>query len=248
MGFDKGVQVGILPLQYNEKSQAYEFFGGGYMEKNGVLIEDKYSNCIPQFYNFIDKHCNLNDIDGNDPFTQNFEFEEYKYTYNLLDISNIDELIAAKFKSKSKANLIKKIKQVEAKKPVVIENNFQDLNLLMELNKKNFGQDSSFNFPFREKIFADLLNLKLDFRMKTFLIQDQKASVSLSVKYGDTYTYMNAGTNKVDHPNLGTYVIWENIKQAINDKVEIFDAGVEDLGWKERWHLDRTPLYKFIKG
>ena len=130
--------------------------------------------------------------------------------------------------------------------PIIVENNYKDLDLMFELNIKTFEEKSSFNKPYRTEAFHDLLKLNFDIYMLSYIINNKKEAVSFSIKYNDVYVYINAGTNKEAISNLGTYNIYKNIDKAIKTGSKIFDAGLEDLGWKERWHLEKNPQYDFI--
>lgn len=247
VGLDKEEIVGLLPLQYNEDEKCLEFFGGGFMRDNRVFIKSRYKNCIKQFYDNITKPTKLKSIVGEDQFTKSLESYKYKYVVDISIIKNADDYLIKNFKAKSRYGLRKKIKLIEAMNPEVILNNYDDLDLLVELNKKSFGEKSSFNKPYRREAFHDLLKLNFDIYMLSYIVNGKKEAVSFSIKYNNTYVYINAGTNKREISNLGTYNIYKNFEKAIEIGLKSFDAGMGDLGWKEKWHLKKTPQYMFTK-
>jgi hypothetical protein len=242
-----GKNIGLLPLQFNTRRHCLEFFGSAYMEDNQVFIKPEYEKYIPEFYQLINQQTQLEDIIGRDSFTQSLELLEYKYVADLSDVKNLDDYLKKYFRNKRRKNLLKIIEIVENKQPQIFYDQKEDLSRLMELNRTNFGEESSFSDPLFTKVFDYLMSINLNFHLITIVINNIKESVSLAVKYKDTYTYMNAGTNKKDHPNLGSYINLKNIELAINLGCKTFDAGVEDLGWKEKWHLDKISQYKFYK-
>jgi len=246
-GYDNEEMVGLLPLQYNENEKCLEFFSGGFMRDNRIFIKQDYGECIPQFYNAITKTARLIRIMGEDPFTKSLNIYKYKYIANLSQVKDPDDYLVKKFSKESRYKVRKKIKSIELLSPQIVENNYNDLDLMIELNKKNFGEKSSFNKPHRAEIFRDLLKLNFDIHMLTFVINSQKEAVSFSIKYKNVYAYIQTGTNKNAIPNLGTYNIYKNFEKAINFGAKYLDAGVSDLGWKERWHLEKIPQYLFIK-
>jgi len=247
IGLDNGEIVGLLPLQYNKDTECLEFFGGGFMSDNRVFIKQGYEEYIPQFYDFISLPSKMQSIVGEDIFTKSFEIYRYKYVRDLFEINNIEEYLIKHFKAKSRQGIRKKIKLIEYLEPEIINNNFSDLDLLIELNKKSFGENSSFHKPHRAEIFHDLLKLNFDIYMFSYVINGKKEAVSFSIKYKDAYIYINAGTNKTGVPNLGTFNIYKNLEKAIQLGMKTFDAGIGDLGWKERWHLEKNPQYIFNK-
>lgn len=245
-GYDNGELVGLLALQYNSGLKTLEFFGGSFMEDNHVFIKPGYEEYIPQFYNSIKEPARLEDIIGEDSFTKSLDILEYKYVADISKMKNADDYLVKKFGAKSRNGLRKKIKSIEKMNPEIVINDYSDIDALMDLNKKAFGKESSFFKPFRNEIYHDLFNLNLDIHTLSFVINGKKEAISLAIKYKNSYVYINAGTNKNDVSNLGAYVILKNIEKAIQTGAKFFDAGLEDLGWKERWHLDKIPQRVFV--
>lgn len=246
-GFDKGEIVGLLPLQFNEQDKQLEFFGGNFMRDNHVFIKPGYEECIPQFYNAISQPAKMQSIVGGDEFTKSFEIYKYKYIANLSGLKNADDYFLKGFTSRSRKKLRNKLKLIEPYKPEVILNNFEDIDFLIDLNRKNFGERSSFNKPHRHEIFHDLFKLDLDFYFMSYVINGKKEAASFSLKYKDTFVYINSGTNKDGIPGLGSYVIFKQIEKAIETGASSLDAGLGDSGWKEIWHLEKVPQRIFIK-
>jgi len=247
VGLDKEEIIGLFPLQFNKDEKHLEFFGGGFMRDNCVFIKPGYEDCIEQFYNAITLPAELAKIVGEDLFTKSFEIYKYKYVANLSNINDVRDYLAKNFKARSRKKLQKKVEVIEHLDPKIVENNYEDLDLMFELNKKAFGERSSFNKPYRKEAFRDLLKLDFDIHLLTYIINEKKEAVSFSIKYNDVYFYINAGSNKNDMFNLGSYIIYKQIEKAIGIKAKYLDAGMGDLGWKEIWHLEKTPQYMFSK-
>jgi len=247
VGSDKEEIVGLFPLQFNEDEKYLEFFGGGFMRDNRVFVKSGYENSVKQFYDNITKLTKLKSIVGEDQFTKSLDMYKYKYVADLSGINDADDYLIKNFKAKSRYGLRKKIKLIEAMNPEIILNNYDDLDLLIELNKKSFKERSSFNKPYRREAFHDLLKLNFDIQMLSYVVNGRKEAISFSIKYNETYVYINAGVNKKDISNLGTYNIYKNFEKAIEIGSKYFDAGMGDLGWKEKWHLEKIPEYVFTK-
>ncbi|MCK5466132.1 GNAT family N-acetyltransferase [Candidatus Parcubacteria bacterium] len=247
VGLDKEKIVGLLPLQYNEEKRYLEFFGGSFMSDNRIFIKPEYKKCIPQFYGSISQTAELRSIIGEDLFTKSLDVYRYKYVADLSGLKSGDDYFAKKFKARSRKKLRNKLKLVEPLKPNIITNNYDDLDLMMNLNRKAFGEKSSFSKPYRSEIFHDLLKLDFDFCLLSFVVNDKKEAISFSLKYKDTYVYINSGTNKKDMPDIGSYVIFKQIERAIEMRAKSLDARRGDSGWKEIWHLEKFPQYMFMK-
>lgn len=245
-GYSGGELIGLLPLQYNSELKTLEFFGGSFMEDNYVFIKPGYEEYIPKFYNNIKEPARLEDIAGEDPFTKSLDIFEYKYVSDLEGLKSINEYLIKYFKAKGRNAVRKKIKSIEKLKPVIIENNFKDLDLLIELNKKEFGKESSFNKPFRRETYHDLLKMNLDIKMMTFIINGVKEAVTIGIKYKNIFVGMNGGTRKEAHQDLRTYITVKKMEKAIECGANKYDAGIDDFGWKKNWHLEKIPQRIFI--
>ena len=240
-GHLNGEIVGVLPLQYNSKKKMLEFFGGEYMEENKVLIKKDCQQFIPDFYKQIDREAELCDISGQDPFTQNFPLHEYKYIYNLSGITTLEQFIDKYFDSDSR----KKKRRLLKEEVEIVYNDFNDFDLMIDLNLKNFGKESSFNQLFRKEIFHDLLKLNYEPILFTSVIDGKKEAVSFAIKYKDKFISLNSGVNSAPFPWLEKYLILKKVAKAIELKCQIFDACLGNCGWKDNWHLEKIPQFKF---
>lgn len=234
-------EVGLLPLQYNDEKKLLEFFGGNFMEDNMVFVKSGYEECIAEFYKNISKPARLEDIIGKDFFTESLDIFEYKYVADFSGINNLDEYLKKIFKTKTMKKVKKRYAEIDSMGVQIIDNRFKDIETMIELNKKMFGEDSSFNKPYRREIFNDLLKSELDCHTISFLIKGKLEAVAIYLKYKDTFVSLNSGLNKQKFPNLSTYMILKRLEKAISLKSKTYDAGTEDLGWKESWHFEKVP-------
>ncbi len=241
--------IGLMPLQYNSNNDYLEFFGGEFMEENQVFINQGFEKLIPNFYQNIQNaniNCNLGDISNPNP-NPKLELDEYKYVYNLSGLSNADQVLTKYLKPKrrkSKQIIFREFNEQYRVKTEI--NNYADVDLMIDFNKRNFKSESSFNLPHRTEIFHDLLNWKDKVCIITLLINNKKQAVSFAAMHNNNYTFLNSGTNKKEFPDLGNYLTYKNIEQAINMGFQKFDACSGDCGWKEMWHFEKIPQFKFI--
>lgn len=239
-----GEPVSFLPLQKSGENGRIEFFGGFFMEDNRAVCRPGHEDSIPFLYRAVPENDLLKAIiSDNDRIKA--DFYEYKYVLYLDRFSNGEDFINNNFSKKSSANLKKKIRKINELGPDIIVNNFSDLELMYEMNICSFRDESIFKIPHFPEIFKELTAQKFEPLLLSFLINGRVEAVSLSLCRGDYFTYLNSGTNKKDYPNLGSFLIYKNIEYALDMKKGVFDAGIEDLGWKERWHLSKISQYKY---
>lgn len=244
VGYDGDTAVGILPLQYNTDENYLEFFGGYYFSDNNAFVKSGYESSIPDFYHLVDRPCKLTEIVGTDPFTASLPVQYNRYVLDLGPYPSYQEYIQNHFQVKDRTNFKRKMRAMEREPVEIVKNNFADLDLLIKLNIKHFGDKSFFNKPFRrEYIFHDLLKEPLNFQLLTFVVNGKKEAVSLAVLYHDTYTFIHYGRTMEPYQHLGTYITMKNIENAIALGARWFDAGAEDFGWKESWGLGKIPLH-----
>lgn len=236
--------ISLLPLQYNTEKKYLEFFGGPYMDINQIFITPENYQYIPQFYQSLDQPAKLV-LTQNDSFTQSLPQDNFNYFFDLSGYHSREELFKKLFSKKRQKNFQRENKIIEQDKVNIIPDQYQDLDLLIKLNIKKFGEESSFSGTDHPQIFHDLLRLPWKWIMLSFEINKQKEAVSLALLYKKIYYHLASGVNpKIS--NLGNYVIMKNMEKAISLKGDTFDLGSDDCGWKERWHAEKTiPQYCF---
>jgi len=163
----------------------------------------------------------------------------------LKGLNDIEDYLKRDFNSRDRGNFYRIRRRMKDAKIVISENRKQDIDRLIELNRANFGAESSFNNPHRCQIYQDLVDSDFDDVMFSVLIGGEIEGVSFGIKYGDNFVSLNAGVNKRKFKNLGSYMLLMRIAKAIDLKCSIYDAGVGDLGWKEHWHFKKIPQYVF---
>lgn len=248
VGFLGSEPIGLLPLQLNTNEGYVEFFGGSWMEDNKVFIDEKYFDLTEKFFLQITGKANLIAINTKDKFCSSLPVDEYKYQLDLTNYSSYWDYIKDKYNKKGNDTFRRKFRKIEQDSIEFIENNPEDMDLLIELNIKNFKEDSSFNDGKRKLIYKDFLNLGLEHHLITIKVNGIKQAVSMNIVYNGIFYYLNAGSNFEEIPNLGNYTIMNDIGKAIELKCKTFDALMISYNWKERWHFNKIPFTKFEKG
>lgn len=217
------------------------------MEDNRIFMKPGFESYMPSFCEALDGPARLEDIIGEDPFKKGLGDFEYKYVADLQGVKTLDEYLKKIFKAKNIKKIGKRYDKIESLAPEIVENRFCDIETMMDLNIRMFCDESSFLKLHRREIFRDLLKLDLDFHMLSFVIKGRIEAVSLSFKHKDTFVGINAGVNKEEFPDLSTYTILKRLEKAISLGSKKYDAGIDDLGWKESWHFQKVPERIFIK-
>lgn len=246
LGFVDNQPIGILPLQRNTDKHVLEFFGGSYMEDNKVFIFPGFEAYIKNFYEQIQEPCQLEYISSDDDYTKTFELLGYKYTLPLQGIQNFEEYLVRYLDGEARGKMRRKVKKVEQNTVEIQKNIFEDVEKLFEYNEVAFGMDSTFHLPFRKESFRDILKLNFPIYLMTFRINGEIKGISLAVVYNGVYEYLNLGA-ALDVRELRTYIHIKNIEEAIRAGVPILNAFNADCGWKELFHFQKTPQYKFDK-
>lgn len=236
--------VGLLALQYNDQKKHAEFFGGSWFENNRIYVKKGNENIIKLLFNEVTEPVKLewmeHEIEDIEP-----EILDPKYRLSLKDFKSVDDYIDQMWSGKSKQNLKSQIRKLNQNNIQIIEDNFEDYDLMVELNKKRFGEDSRFQNHERAEFIRSVIK-NFNMRMITIVVNGKKESVGLSLLYKNGYIGLNSGTNH-DINNLGKLLILQRIQQAINSGADFYDARSASLGWKEQFKFIGKPQYRYIK-
>jgi hypothetical protein len=248
LGYDNDTPVGLFPLQKNEQENYLEFFGGSYMENNTVFVKPGFEEVRELLYKQITGSNRLEYIIGNDPATQALLVMDEKYFLTCTEIQSLEDYFQKYFSGETRGKMRRKMRHIEAEGITMVKNKLENIEYLFQFNIDNFGERSTFHFSGRKESFRELLTLGLPIYLLSFYIKDVLVGVSFSLLGKDnTYEYLNLGVSSEAPKDLKSYIHLKNIEVAIGDRATIFNAGCSDCGWKELFHLEKTPQYKFDK-
>jgi hypothetical protein len=218
------------------------------MEDNRVCIKPGFENYIPEFYHSLSGKMHLDFITGEDEFTKSLPFSDFKYVLPLNGFTTSDEYIQNYFHGETKKKLVKRLRKVEESNKIeMLINQWEDIELLFDFNIQKFQDHSMFMRPFRKEIFRDFISAtSFQTRLLTFVVNGVKQAVSMSIIYKDIYASMNTGIHPEAVKDLASHIHVKKIDDALSLKTKIFDAFVRNYGWKENWHFEKIPQYKFI--
>jgi hypothetical protein len=248
--YDAGKPVALLPLQYSPEFKCLEFFAENFTENNQPFVSLGYEYLIPRLFEQDFKQtAKLYDIDGLDDFTRALPLEDYIYSIDLQDLASFDDYLVKAFTDRKKRAKFRRVAALleETHDVRVVYNDFSDLELIMELSVKNFGTESYLNSEKEKRPFFDLIKLPLDWKAVTIIVDGVKLAGSLSVIYRGVYFYMIAGADMSGVPDIFKYLTRVNLELALAEKAAIFNCSLGDCNWKQHWHMDKEPQYKFIK-
>ncbi|MBU1085167.1 MAG: GNAT family N-acetyltransferase [Candidatus Beckwithbacteria bacterium] len=247
--------VGLLPLQYEEDTQKYYWFGSWWQEESKFLVKDELY--IPLLLAVSPSPVNLNAISFDVPNwikkVIDFKADDPKYILKLDLIKSLDDYLAT-LKKKKRYNLRRDLRIIEALKPEIIIDNFSDFDGLIELSKKRFsekGEETDWKDPRRVDAFRKVIEfgrkkISYEVRMITVKIGSKLAAVDLVAIFNNCYYPIKCGYNVKDFPGIGNYVNLLEIKDAIElglSKMDFLEIG---YGWKDKW-FESVPLLKYEK-
>jgi len=247
VGLDANQPIGILPLQYETEEKFWEFFGGQDMEDNGVWVKPGYEKYARKFLEVVSPIW-LDYLLGEDEFIASLKVDCYGYKLEMKDYTGIADFIDMHLIGKVRRNIRYAWRNIEALSPKITRGNWDDLELLFELNEKVFGQESSFFNEHEKEIFHDLIKLPYQWDILTLEVKNQKVAVILLAVYKETCYFLAVGYDRSFHKDLGVYVNLLDIEEAVRLKVKTADFGYHDCGWKERWNFERIPYHQYWAG
>jgi CelD/BcsL family acetyltransferase involved in cellulose biosynthesis len=256
-GYDGDNPVGLLPLQRNtnkgisQKIHApgkpfLEFFGGVDTDSNTVLLKPGYESLRTSFLEQIKDYAVLSDLA--EPLKVGGIQAEYyndKFILDLKQFQSFDEFLLKNFDGKSRQRLKNRINKLYKEFSVeTTKGSEQDLENMFRFSINRFGENSSFNMPYRQDVFKELLrNFETDFFV--IKLNGEIKAASFGITYKGTYTSVNNGYD-LEVRDLAKILAATQIKRAIETGFETYDGGKGENGWKEHFHLVKVPQYKLV--
>jgi CelD/BcsL family acetyltransferase involved in cellulose biosynthesis len=250
VAYDGERPVGLLPLQLNTgegpipqsyelKHNFLEFFGGDDTDSNRVLTAPGYEHLVPQLFEQIDRPAVLAPLA--EPYADAHQYTN-KYIADLRGLGSFPDFLNRYLDGKSRGKMLQQVNRLERNNEVAVsDGTAADLPQLFEYNLARFGEASSFNYPYRRQVFADLME-RYDHDVFTIKINGETKAVGFALIYNNAYLAMNIGYD-YDVRDLGKYIIGVEINRAIERGCDVFDSGKGGGGWKEQFRLEQLPQY-----
>ena len=267
---------GVLPLSWIEEKQEFSFFPGEtwkgrtWMEQNKIIAPDtavmtQLLHGIPgaaEIRYLCPAHLKKTCENGSSPMPAlpwNLEIDEPGYLFHPQN-HGVKEAqypgYLGLFAGKSRKKILAEIRAIEKKGVHFRYNRMEDVEILFQFNRDNFGENGYFHDPrflnaFRE--LAHMLHRENMLRVVTVLVDNEVAAVDMAAVWNHTCSFLAGGTSKAV-PGIAKLINLHHIQWACShedrlgnmplEEIHSLDFLCGDFGWKERFHLSCRPLYK----
>ena len=250
---EAGEIKGFLPLCYVPETATYAFFPGEtwhgktWLEQNRLIADSddtlnamlelvKRQNRGTFHIRYLSKQSGA-DLSVEDETGYLFTPSGYNYS--------MDEYYAA-FRGKNAKRLKREIASFDDMNIKVVINNFDDFDVLADMNVSAFGNESYFS---DERFRQGFKNMMLWFRdngmlrMTSVMIDGRYAAIDMGSIYKNVYTLMAGGTNS-GFPGIAKYINTYHLRYSCEQKFDQADFLCGNFSWKTMFHLEPRPLYK----
>ncbi len=252
--------LGILPLWFNELEKSFEFFGGWWIEGTSFFVTDEH--LVDFFMAILPTPVKLWSLRKDQPFDRMKVFgkvqteDDMNYFKNIDGLSSIDSLMK-EYKKKDRHNInadYQRMRSYGVRLEVVDKNKqaqLQVLEKMFDMNKKRFintPDKSTFEQEGYRTAFRQLVKNVGSYDVKFFVAKIQKhiAAIDMVITHNDTY-YQFQGVNDIKRFNgIGNYMVYVELKDAIDNGYKMVDCLQEDHSWKHRY-FDKVDRFCFTK-
>ena len=150
------------------------------------------------------------------------------------------------FSGRSRKHLEEELRRLETRGTCLRHNDPEDLERLVELNLRTFGEDSYFRDPRFLGAFLDLaawLRHRGLARLTSLRVGGRVAAVDLGGLFRGTLTVLAGGTDP-EFPGVAKGMNLHHLRRACEERLREVDFLCGDFGWKERLHLTPRPLFR----
>jgi len=251
--------LALLPLWYEDNNfydksiKRYTWFGSDWQEENKFFA--KSIDLIPVLLSLAPAPLYLNAIskDEIEKLKGKIEFkeDEPKYILNLKEFKNHEDYLMT-LKKNTRRNLRKDRNRILKQKPEIVIDNFSDLEVLIKLAKKRFGEkgeDVDWDDPRRVETFKNVIKFSgksYKVRMIKVMVGGKEAGVDLICIFNKTYFAVKCGYNISEFSGIGNFFNLYEIDDAIKLGLEKIDFLQNNYQWKNKY-FPPVPLYQYQK-
>ena len=246
VGRERGKTIGVIPLSFNKANSNYTYFGGWFPERNSFFVNDKAK--LGQMLEQCPYNTMIEGIDPTESKHFNFLEDEYTYYIDLTKYNNKFENYFNSFEKKRQKNFKRELKSIPKFK--VYRNRLRDYKRLVDLNIKQFDEESIYN---DDKIRNAILKMikvahrKGMLEMLSIQIGNKTEAIDVGIRYKNGYHVVTGSSNNYKIPNIGKLMTILDIKNAIAKRAKFVDFLASSGYWKGQWKFDRDMLFKFKK-
>ncbi len=246
-GQDNGETVGMLPLHFIKSSGQYTYFGGWFTaERNSFFLKDKTK--LAELLEQCPRNTVIEGLDPDERRYYNFAEDEYTFYLDLARYGYDFENYFGSLGSKRQKNIKRDLKNIPDYE--VYRNRLEDFDRLVELNIKQYEEDSKFNDPSIRNGIHKMINLahkNSALEMMSLEINGRVEAVDFGIVHGNCYYAVIGGSNNQKIPGLGKLMTVLDIKNAIARKSRFVDFFATSGHWKSAWNFEKEMLLKFVK-
>lgn len=248
----KGI-VGMAPLCYSRELERLIFYPGEtwqdktWLERTPLYLRD--TRYLPDLLFACPEPTYLRYMDlplaGADA---GVSVDEIGYVLYPPAIHFDPSLFAGRFSTKKYKAIVKTIHAITGKDTTFHVNRIEDFDLLVDMNISRFGEYSYLSDPRFREGFRDVMFYLLHrdlLRMVSLEIDGKTRAVDLGAIFRGVYTVFIGGTDP-DIPGVAKVINMHHITYACSTGLKKVDFLCGEFHWKQLWHLDPEPLYKFI--
>lgn len=249
---EKNKITGFLALCWNEEEKKYVQFPGEtwkgktWLEQNKIIA--RTPEILERLLESVPGSLHLRYLtrpplpEGPDLFQTDeigYLFLPWQYDYCF---ENYRQSFSGKFKKKLRADL----RSFEQRTVEFRFNQFKDIDLMFQMNKDCFEENSFFSDPRFHQSFLNLAAFLEKFgmlRLTTVLVDGAVAAVDMGALWKKTYTLLAGGVNR-EFPGVAKLINLHHMEWSCDQKMETVDFLCGDFNWKQRFHLTPIPLYE----
>lgn len=251
-----GKMEGLLALSWIEEENTYGHFPGEtcqgktWLEQNKILFKDpdvfrELVNPLPE--SVYIRYLTRKSLPQDQPI---LTVDELGYLFYPRQHGCCFQSYWDRFSGKSRKKLRRELALLEAQGIAYRYNCSSDVTWMFRKNLNNFGERSYFSDPRFLTAFENLvawLQANNMLRVTTVTVGGKIAAVDIGAIWRLTYTVL-AGATDSDFPGIAKLINFHHMEWACRERLEVVDFLCGDFGWKERFHLERRPLYKLRIG
>lgn len=242
---------GLLPLSYLDESESYGYFPGEtwsgktWLEQNRLygdsaeICQELLDNCPPETHLRYLVPETLQTFPDTDLDEVGYLFYPARYGFEM-------ENYWQEFSGKGRKKLQREIDEISAPGLSVRENCFDDVQILLEMNLRAFGERSYFLDERFRGGFGSLMAMLHErgwLRITTVLLGGEVAAVDVGGVYNNAYTVLAGGTDG-RFQGVAKVINLQHLAWACRQRLESVDFLCGSFGWKDRFHLTPRPLYQ----
>lgn len=233
---------GLLPLSEIKDHNYYGYFPGEVCAGKTWIEQNKIHAINDDVYNLLieaaPQNLHIRYLNRQTPEVDEigYLFRASKYNYDMNGYWG-------EFSSKSRRKIQEEIMQFDVRWRF---EDSRDIDALIQMNIKSFGETSFFTNEKFCRGFIDFMEFAKErkmLRVVTALIGDKIVATDVGVIHKDSCTLL-AGATDPEFKGIAKAINLKHMEWACENKIGELDFLCGDFGWKDRFHLERRPLYQ----